>query len=171
MIIGTSYSTNKDDIHNEFQNESNQKQTLTTQPLFAYKNFDVSTHGNYANAKVVIEKKLSGLSAVRFGSEYNYSNDKTDVTLYNNKNVETVKENLLSEFAEADIYITNDIAAKIGTRAEHSSLLDKWNVAPRLSLAYKFTDNSQASFAYGIFYQNPEKRYLPSAANLDYAKA
>ncbi|HUS03450.1 MAG TPA: TonB-dependent receptor, partial [Chitinophagaceae bacterium] len=152
-------------------NENNQKQALTSQPLFAYKNFDVATHGNYANAKVVIEKRLTGLSAVRFGSEYNYSNDKTDVTLYNAKSTQTVKENLLSGFAEADIYITNDIAAKIGGRAEHSSLVDKWNVAPRLSLAYKFTDNSQASFAYGIFYQDPEKRHLPSAANLDFARS
>ncbi|MDB5222169.1 MAG: TonB-dependent receptor [Chitinophagaceae bacterium] len=171
MTTGISYSTNKDDIHSEFQNENNQKQTLTTPILFAYKNFDVATHGNYANAKVVIEKRLTGLSAIRFGSEYNYSNDKTEVTLYNAKTVETVKENLVSGFAEADIYITNDIAAKVGTRAEHSSLLDKWNIAPRLSLAYKLADNSQASFAYGIFYQDPEKRYLPSAANLDYAKA
>lgn len=99
-----------------------------------------------------MEKKLKGLSALRFGSEYNYSNDKTDFTLYNgNKSTETVRENLLSGFAETDIYITNDIAAKIGTRAEHSSLLDKWNIAPRISLAYKFADNSQASVAYGIF--------------------
>ncbi|MDB5198322.1 MAG: TonB-dependent receptor [Chitinophagaceae bacterium] len=171
MTTGISYSTNRDDIHNEFQNENDQKQTLTTPILFAYKNFDVATHGNYANAKVVIEKRLTGLSAIRFGSEYNYSNDKTEVTLYNAKTVETVKENLVSGFAEADIYITNDIAAKVGTRAEHSSLLDKWNIAPRLSLAYKLADNSQASFAYGVFYQDPEKRYLPSAANLDYAKA
>lgn len=171
MTTGVSYSTNKDDIHNEFQNENNQKQTLATPILVAYKNFDVATHGNYANAKVIIEKRLNGLSALRFGSEYNYSNDQTDVTLYNSKSMETVKENLLSEFAEADIYITNDIAAKIGTRAEHSSLLDKWNITPRLSLAYKLSDNSQASFAYGIFYQDPEKKYLPSSANLTYAKA
>jgi hypothetical protein len=78
---------------------------------------------------------------------------------------------LLSGFAETDIYITNDIAAKIGTRAEHSSLLDKWNIAPRISLAYKFADNSQASVAYGIFYQDPEKKYLPSLNTLDFSKA
>ncbi|MGI8581998.1 MAG: TonB-dependent receptor [Chitinophagaceae bacterium] len=171
MTTGFSYSTNKDEINNEFQNENNQKQSFTNPVLFAYKNFDVVTHGNYVNAKVVIEKKLKSLSALRFGSEYNYSNDKTDVTLYNGRSSEAVKEHLLSGFAEADIYITNDIAAKIGTRAEHSSLLDKWNIAPRLSLAYKFADNSQASFAYGIFYQDPEKRHLPSSAGLDFAKA
>ena len=171
LIAGVSYSTNKDEISNEFQNENNQKQSINNSPLFAYKNFNVVTHGNYANAKVVIEKRLKGLSMLRFGSEYNYSNDKTDVTLYNAKNSAAVKENIVSGFAETDIYITNDIAAKIGTRAEHSSLLNKWNIAPRLSLAYKLIDNSQLSFAYGIFYQDPEKKYLPSSSILDFAKA
>jgi hypothetical protein len=45
------------------------------------------------------------------------------------------------------------------------------NVAPRVSLAYKLGKESQASLAYGIFYQNPERRYLPATAELDFAKA
>ncbi len=170
LAAGFSYSTNKDEIHSEFENADNQKQS-SPNPLFAYKNFDVVTHGKYFNGKLVVEKKLKGLSALRFGEEYNYSNDKTTVTFYNGINEGTVKENLLSTFAEADIYITNDIAVKAGTRAEHSSLLNTWNLAPRLSLAYKFADNSQASLAYGIFYQDPERRNLPSAAHLDFASA
>lgn len=106
-----------------------------------------------------MKKKLKGLSALRFGSEYNYSNDKTKVTLYNTVIADNVKEQLLSEFAEADIYLTNDIAAKAGTRVEHSSLLNTWNLAPRLSIAYKFPDNSQASFAYGILPGPGEKKF------------
>ncbi|MEJ7671848.1 MAG: hypothetical protein WKF59_03870 [Chitinophagaceae bacterium] len=172
LTTGFSYSTNKDDIENEFQNENNQKQTISDPGFYAFKNFNVVTRGNYINAKVVIEKKLKGLSAVRFGSEYNYSNDENDITIYNgNKFSSVLKENLISGFAETDIYITNDIAAKFGMRAEHSTLVDKWNVAPRLSIAYKLADNSQASFAYGIFYQDPEKRHLPSLVNLNFAKA
>jgi hypothetical protein len=31
--------------------------------------------------------------------------------------------------------------------------------------------NSQASLAYGIFYQNPENRYLPASASLNFSKA
>ncbi len=55
---------------------------------------------------------------------------------------------------------------------EHSKIMEKWNAAPRVSLAYKFRDNSQASFAYGIFYQNPETKYLPTTNNkLNYARA
>ncbi len=72
---------------------------------------------------------------------------------------------------KADVYATNDLALKGGVRFEHSSILDKVNVAPRLSLAYKIGKGSQASLAYGIFYQNPERRYLPSTNSLDFMKA
>jgi hypothetical protein len=171
MMAGFSYSTNKDNINSEFQDANNKKQILPNQPLYLYKNFNVETHGNYANEKLVIEKRLKGLSALRFGSEYNYSNDKADFVSNGNNSSSVLTENIASGFAEADIYITNDIAAKIGTRAEHSSLLNKWNVVPRISLAYKFADNSQASLAYGIFYQDPEKKYLPTSNNLGFTKA
>jgi len=172
LTTGFSYSTNKDDIANEFQNTDNEKQNIINPGFYAFKNFKVVTRGEYMNAKVVIEKKLKGLSAIRFGSEYNYSNDKSDATINNgNTFFSALKEKLISGFAETDIYITNDIAAKFGMRAEHSTLVDKWNVAPRLSIAYKLADNSQASFAYGIFYQDPEKRHLPSLVNLNSAKA
>jgi hypothetical protein len=172
MNLGFSYSTNKDDIQVEFVDPANQKQVIASSPLFANKNFGLVTHGRYVNGKLVVEKKLKGLSAIRAGSEYNYSNDQSDFTFYDGtEGKDTIKEQLISGFAEADIYLTNNIAAKIGTRAEHSSLLDKWNVAPRLSLAYKLKDNSQVSFAYGIFYQDPEKKYLPSVAAKDFSKA
>jgi hypothetical protein len=74
-------------------------------------------------------------------------------------------------FAESDIYITNSLAAKLGLRTEHSDLLDKWNFAPRASLAYQIGKYSSAGFAYGIFYQNPETKYLPSSSLLNFSKA
>ncbi len=172
MTAGFSYSTNKDDIGNELQNQNKEKQVITDPAIFAYKNFGVITHGSYVNAKVVIEKRLKALSAIRFGTEYNNSDEKSGYTLYTGDRLnERVKENLVSIFGEGDIYLTNNIAAKIGTRAEHSQLLNKWNIAPRVSLAYKFEDNSQASFAYGIFYQNPERKYLPAINTLNYSQA
>ena len=166
---GLSYSNNKDNILGDMETSANQKQTV---PNFEYKNFGLVTNGNYINAKVVVDRRLRGLSAIRFGSEYNYSNDKADYTLYDGtKYSNHITEHLKSLFAEGDIYLTNNIAAKIGTRLEHSSILDKANLAPRLSLAYKLGKESQASFAYGIFYQTPERRYLPSVSQLTYAKA
>jgi hypothetical protein len=53
MTTGFSYSTNKDDISNEFQNENNQKQTINTWPFF-FKNFYVVCHGRYVKSKILI---------------------------------------------------------------------------------------------------------------------
>ncbi|HEY9340919.1 MAG TPA: TonB-dependent receptor [Hanamia sp.] len=172
LHTGVSYSNNKDDIKMELQDANNQKQIIADEPLYAYKNFSINNTGNYANAKVVFEKRLNGLSAIRFGSEYNYSDEKATYTQYDGAQYpQRLRENIVSGFAETDIYLTNDLAAKIGSRTEHSQMLDKWNIAPRISLAYKFPDNSQASIAYGTFYQNPENKYLPSVNALHFQKA
>ncbi len=169
---GISFSTNKDDIANETQDAGNNKTVVTAPDYYAYKNFSLINKGYYANGRLVLEKKFTGLSAVRFGAEYLYSNEKSTYTLYDGTIFsETVKDKLLAGFAETDIYLTNNLAAKLGARIEHSALLDKWNMAPRASLAYKTGANSQTSFAYGIFYQNPERKLLPAAAGLDYSKA
>src|SRR3546814_14837299 len=63
-------------------------------------------------------------------------------------------------FAEADIYLSTRLAARVGARFEHSSLLGEANIAPRASLAYQFPDKGQVSMAYGIYYQKPEPEYL-----------
>lgn len=52
---------------------------------------------------------------------------------------------------------------KTGVRAENSFLLDRKSVSPRLSAALKTGKHSQVSLASGIFYQNPNNRYLVAA--------
>lgn len=167
-----SFSTNKDDLGNETQDADNNKVLITTPAFYAYKNFSLENRASYANEKLVLEKKFNGLNAIRFGADYLYSNEKSTYTLYDGtKYDEKIVDRLFAGFAETDVYITNNLAAKLGGRIEHSSLMKKWNIAPRASLAYKTGNNSQASFAYGIFYQNPERRVLPGVAGLDYSKA
>jgi hypothetical protein len=166
---GISYTNNKDDINGGMQ-DSNENDVVLSG--LEFKKFAVDNEGNYFNAKLVFEKRLKGLSAIRFGSEYNRSNDKLIYTAYDNQQYPgDVNENINSLFAEADIYITNTLAAKVGTRFEHSSILDKTNMAPRVSIAYKLSKGEQASLAYGVFYQNPERKYLPSPYALTFMKA
>ncbi|MEO7523286.1 MAG: TonB-dependent receptor, partial [Ferruginibacter sp.] len=174
ISTGLSFSTNKDDITNELQNADNKKQTIADPSnAYAYKNFTVLGRSQYAQARVVMEKRFRGLNAVRFGADHFYSREETSYTAFDSfKYKQVIKESLTAAFVEADFYITNNIAAKIGSRLEYSKILAKWNLAPRASIAYKFPDNSQASFAYGLFYQSPESKYLPSVNNnLNYARA
>lgn len=170
-----SFSTNKDNISNELQDADNVRQDIVdpaTNYAYASKNFGVISKGQYAQGRLVLEKRLKGLNAFRFGGDHFYSKEESNYTSGNIKFINTIKENLTAAFAEADFYITNNIAAKIGGRAEYSKLLAKWDIAPRVSLAYKFKDNGQASFAYGLFYQSPETKYLSSLSNnFNYARA
>ena len=171
LQTGLSYSTNKDAIDNILENEQDQK-VIAPQP-YAFKNFNLDSRGRYAQGRIVGEKRIQGLNVVRVGMDHFYSRESLTYTLYNsNQFRDTIRDNLTAAFAETDVYLSKNLAAKIGIRGEYTSLLDKYNAAPRFSLAYKFKNQGQASFAYGIFYQNPERRYLPTTApDLAFSKA
>ncbi|MBB1284453.1 TonB-dependent receptor [Flavisolibacter sp. BT320] len=169
VAAGVSYTNSKDDIEGALQDKG--KQDVVLQGL-EFKKFGFDKTGQYINAKLVLDRKLRGLSALRFGSEYNYSSDPSTYIDYNNNRYGgKLKQHITALFAETDIYLTNALAAKLGGRAEHSSYLDRTNLAPRASLAYKTGRESQASVAYGIFYQNPETQYLPATSPLNFSKA
>ena len=169
MNAGLSYTLNEDNINSGMKDADKNEVLL---PGLEFKTFKLDLDGNYFNAKLVLERRLKGISAIRFGGEYNYSDQKSVYTTSNGQQYPgRLKENVKALFAESDIYLTNKLAAKIGTRLEESSILDKTNIAPRFSLAYKVAKQAQASLAYGIFYQNPESRYLPSPNNLGFMKA
>jgi hypothetical protein len=118
-------------------------------------------------ARIVVTKSFSHNQALRFGAEHFYNNDN-----YNsNDTITTLKDNLTAAFTEGDIYIAKNIAAKIGVRAENSSLLNKLNIAPRISFAYRLNNGGQVNLAYGVFYQKPEIVYLVQNKNLNYTQA
>lgn len=174
LYMGTSYSDNVDKINNELQNLSNEPQHIEADP-YGGKSFNVKSYGSLAQIKTVLERRLYGLSAIRFGGEYLYFRDRNDFTnQFTPKVIARTDDHFKAAFAETDIYITNDLAAKVGGRVEHSSQLDKANVVPRVSLAYKLGAKTQASLAYGVFNQKPEKEfYLRNYAfnDLAYTKA
>ena len=172
LFSGLSFSTNKDAISNALQDGNKSKQIILNPIGYAFKNFNLDANSYYAQARAVLEKRLRGLNMLRFGSDYFISNEKSTYTLYNgNKYSTRLKDNIYAAFAETDFYISNAMAVKIGSRLEHSLLMDQWNIAPRASLAYKLKSTSQLSFAYGIFYQNPESSYQPAVKNIGFAKA
>ncbi len=166
MNLGLSYSTNHDDISNQLQDQNNQRKVVT-EPFMNNKNFNGVSRQDLSQIRAVFEKRLGGISSIRFGSEYWYGYNKS---VFNNQSGE-LKDHFNAVFAETDIYVTNGLAAKIGGRAEYSSIIDELNIAPRLSLAYKTGKDAQVSLAYGIFYQKPENLQLIQAANLGYTKA
>ncbi len=172
LFAGLSFGTNKDDISNELQDGDNVKQVITDPMGYAFKNFALEARSYYSQGRVVLEKRLAGLNVLRVGSDYFQSDERSTYTLYDGNLYNTnLSDNLVAGFAETDLYLSKDMALKIGSRLEHATSVDEWNFAPRLSLAYKLKNKSQVSFAYGIFYQNPESKYRPAVEGIGFAKA
>ena len=166
MNLGASYSTNRDDIEQQLQDHNNVQVHLPDY-WAQYKNFTMHNVQDLSQLRAVFEKRIAGISTLRFGSEYWYA---VNSNKYNDTSSRLV-DNFQSVFAETELHITNDLAAQIGGRFEHSSLLNKSNFAPRISFAYKVGKDAQMSAAYGIFYQKPENQQLFFTTNLGYTKA
>lgn len=170
MNLGMSYSTNRDDLTQQVQDSSNQSKLWNYQPWIS-KNFHLKSRQDLAQVKEVFEKKLGGLSAIRFGGEYWYAYDPSTYINADSNFVNTLKDHYAALFAESDIYVTNDLALKVGARYEYSSIIKKANIAPRISLAYKTGVGAQVSMAYGIFYEKPLNTELIYNTELGYTRA
>lgn len=166
MNLGLGYSSDHNDINQNIQNQQNQN-VVTGLPYIDSKNFVLENKSDLSQIKLVFDKRISGISVIRFGSEYMYAYYKSN---YNGQNI-LLKDNFIASFAEADLYITNALALKTGLRVEQSSILNKLNLAPRISVAYKLGNGGQMSMAYGDFYQKPENTQLMNTTQLGYTKA
>ena len=156
LNAGTSYSYNQSDL--KFSTETDDAESSESQVL---------NGGNYVNFKAVVDRKINKISALRGGFELNYANEKLAFGEINKK----YRDLISSAFMETDLGFSNHLSAKIGVRAENSSYLNQTNIAPRLALAYRLAKDWTTSFAYGLFFQNPESKYINSSARLDFQQS
>jgi hypothetical protein len=171
MNLGFAFSTNKDLLSQEVQDSLNNKAPTPFQPWITGKNFNFNIVQNFAQGRAVFEKRLRALSAIRFGAEHIYTGVPGTYTQFDTSIRQVLKDNYSATFAEADIYISSNLALKAGMRYEYSSIIDAMNLAPRISLAYKLAKNEQISVAYGQFYQKPENQQLGFSTTLGFTKA
>jgi hypothetical protein len=131
--------------------------------------FNSDRYDERTQGRVVFSKLYgnSNANSLNFGAERHYISVKN--TYYDYRF--GYKDSYSAAFAEAEMYFTPKLAVKPGVRYEYTSVLGESNIAPRLSLAYKLNGFSQVSFAGGRFYQNPEKEYLYTNANLTFEQA
>lgn len=121
----------------------------------------IDTRETASHIKLKLKKNFSPKFQLNLGTEYfliDYEDTFTgqqDLGITNG-----YTDNLVALFSEGDLFFSNRLALKLGVRAEYSSVLNDFNLAPRLSLAYKSSEKGQFSLAYGDFYQNPIADYL-----------
>ncbi len=107
MNLGLGYSIDVNKIDQQIQNQQNQKVT-TGQSWIDNNNFILNTRSDLSQFKAVFDKRLSGISVIRFGGEYMYFYNRST---YNNYKA-LLPDHFKAVFSEADLYITNDLAAK-----------------------------------------------------------
>lgn len=143
LYAGASYSTNTDKI------QIGEVSGTGDTDLFQ---FPVDNIDNLSQGKLMLTRYVGRFSEIRFGTEYHHA-----FNSYGADGLDTnFSDNYMAGFAEADLYFTTRIMGRIGFRSEYSSLLQKGNLAPRISLAYKLGEKDQFSVAYGDFYERPD---------------
>jgi len=121
--------------------------------------YPIENKNTFFESRLTLSHSIGELSVLRFGGEF--QNVKSAITV----SPVDFKEKYSAAFVEADIYITPKLVSRMGLRGEYSQILDKTNLAPRVSLAYKTGEFSQFSFAYGNFYQVPQKNNILNYSN------
>lgn len=71
MNLGAGFSTDHNDITQQVQNQDN-KPVTTGLVWIDSTNFNLTSTGNLAQVKAVFDKRISGISVIRFGDEYMY---------------------------------------------------------------------------------------------------
>ncbi len=140
FFAGTSYSNNVDKI--------------------SFNQFNVSSSQQNTQGKFYFTKYLSSNSTFKVGAEVQNIIFGQDSSVYTWARNHSLNEVYGAGFAEFEIFITRKLAGRIGERSEYSKILNKYNNAPRASLAYKTGKKSQVSVAYGKFYETPQKDEL-----------
>jgi len=127
----------------------------------------ISGISQLSQGRAMASRGIGTRSQVRFGGEYQYLTEDGRFNQY----TRGFYDNYGAGFVETDIYFSPKLVARAGGRFESSSVLARTNVAPRASLALRTGRHSQASLAYGDFYQKPDRDFLYFPGGIDYEKA
>ncbi|MEO1011421.1 MAG: TonB-dependent receptor [Bacteroidota bacterium] len=121
----------------------------------------ITTGETASHFKLKLGKNWNSRFKLNLGGEYFFTDFKDGLTDTDGFTFESgFTDNLWAAFSEADVFFSNRFALKLGARIEYSGVLENVTLSPRLSLAYKTSENGQFSLAYGDFYQNPIGPYL-----------
>ena len=151
VFAGGAYTYNRDEINSDFSNDQQQQS---------------------AQARFTLTRPLGEQLKLKFGAEYLRGRFDDRYREPGNREFNTLRdERFTAGFAETDLYFSQKIVARVGLRAEHSALLGRANLAPRLSAAYVLGKDEQIALAAGQFFQTPEYPLMRYSGALRFEQA
>lgn len=101
----------------------------------------------------------------RNGGEYTWVKEKNSFV------PDPLNQSAAALYSEVETYAGERIVLRAGLRGERDFLLEKSNLAPRLSAAFKTGPGAQISASWGLFYQSPVDTFLFHSTSLGFEKA
>jgi outer membrane receptor for ferrienterochelin and colicin len=109
---------------------------------------------------------------ITWGINETYNNDNLEFTENRGETYSlAINDHLVGGFAESEIKFSKNLAIRPGVRSEYSSVINKWNFAPRFAIALKTGKDAQVSGAWGLYHQTPQSDYLKWEKGLKFEKA
>ncbi len=152
--------------------------TLQTGLGYGYSHNDIGldankvTNGEHSShLKLKLRKSFNNTFKLSFGGDYfitDFSEDYMEPNGYIYKS--GYYNSVSAAYAEADIFLSDDLAVKAGARSSYSRLIGETTLEPRAAIAWQLSPKSQFSLAYGDFYQTPKQEYLKYFKDFEYEK-
>lgn len=119
--------------------------------------------------KIKLRQSFSNRFKLNIGAEMFHTNfDEKFADFGTNPFDYGYQNNVVAFFSEAEIFLSKNVAFNLGLRSSNASIVDEFTIEPRFSFAYKVSENSQFSMAYGNFNQTAKPDYLKFANHLNY---
>jgi len=151
LTVAGSYTNNMDDM--------------------AVDSFQYKEHLRGTHLKTSLKHRFNDHAKIIVGSELfskKYGLEFPGTELFNSQEFQN---NTLAGFVEGEIYASSKFITRLGVRAEYSDYLKKASLAPRISTAYKLSEQGQVSLSYGWFFQDPEDEFLLYTHQFKYERA
>lgn len=127
---------------------------------------------NAVHAKLKLTRTISDRISIYGGLDYFYSDFDEKYTEATGATFPLGYVNHLgAAYVESDIFLSKNLAFKVGGRASRNDLLDEIHFNPRASMAYKVSKLSQFSFAFGDFTQTPNTDVVKFNQNINSERA
>ncbi|MFI0426265.1 MAG: carboxypeptidase-like regulatory domain-containing protein [Flavobacterium sp.] len=119
--------------------------------------------------KIKLRQSFSNRFKLNIGAEMFHTNFDEKFTDFGTNPFDYgYQNNVVAFFSEAEIFLSKNVAFNLGLRSSNASIVDEFTIEPRFSFAYKVSENSQFSMAYGNFNQTAKPDYLKFANHLNY---
>ncbi|MFM7485484.1 MAG: TonB-dependent receptor plug domain-containing protein, partial [Cytophagales bacterium] len=167
-------TNNNSYINGSYLRNINGRTYLYTAFSFSHNNDDVNFGGTPSatdewrgQARTEIGQELGDKSNLLSGIEW----QRFHISRSFNSFYAAFDETQIAFYSEWEWKPQRNVGLKSGIRGEHSQLLQKIAFGPRISSAIKTSKHSQISVAGGLFYQNPNNRYLLAGKQAEFQQA